>query len=176
MRIYLKELSEGVNQFDFAQSAEELDLGEVEFKYLSPISVKLEVTKTGETLLMKGSASTKVLMECSRCLEEFKKDLSADLELVFQRRAGPVGCENTHREGDVELSDEELKIVEYDAESIDLSDSVRESILLALPIKPLCSENCKGLCPVCGKNLNQGSCDCQQTHIDPRWKALERLK
>ena len=64
----------------------------------------------------------------------------------------------------------------YDGDRIDLDEIVREQILLALPTRQLCAEDCKGLCPSCGANLNEKACGCEQQQTDPRWSALEALK
>ena len=84
-----------------------------------------------------------------------------------------VVAETVRRAGiDPETVDEEP----YSGKTIDLAPALREQILLAVPPSPLCDEACKGLCPQCGKDLNQGDCGCERTSIDPRWAALERLK
>ncbi len=76
----------------------------------------------------------------------------------------------------VELQKDDLIRSVYEGDAVDLDELVREQILLALPTRTLCREECKGLCPECGANLNAGECDCAQKEIDPRWAALADLK
>ncbi|HID94512.1 MAG TPA: DUF177 domain-containing protein [Candidatus Latescibacteria bacterium] len=169
MKAYLNELSEGVNGFQFVEPAEEFGLQGAEFTCVTPISARLTVIKTGNTVLARGLVWTRILTKCSRCLKDFEEDLSAELDLIFKKRKGQP-------EEYIELSEEDLKTIEFDAEYIDLREGIRETLLLAFPIKPLCSQGCKGLCPVCGRDLNPGPCGCQRERIDPRWRSLESLR
>ena len=79
-------------------------------------------------------------------------------------------------EGDVEVADDDLSTAFYENDEIDLGALMHEQFVLSLPMKPLCSEGCKGLCPVCGTNLNKGTCDCKPVWEDPRFAALRELK
>lgn len=169
MKIYLKELSEGVNQFNFDNSASELNLEETEIIYLTPIFTQLQIVKDSETLFLTGTVSTTVRMKCARCLESFQADLQSEFELIFCTRAV------TGEKPEIELSKEDLITFEYKEEVIDLHDRVRETLLLAIPIKPLCSEECKGLCPICGQDLNKGECGCRQKVFSSKFSELRSL-
>jgi uncharacterized protein len=76
---------------------------------------------------------------------------------------------------DLELSREDLEDFHFEGDSIDLTEILREQIVLALPMYPRCKEDCRGLCSVCGANLNLGECGCDRSEIDPRWAALKTL-
>ena len=73
-------------------------------------------------------------------------------------------------------SDDDVDFAPFEGDEIDLGELFREQILLAIPMTPLCREECKGLCPVCGADLNAGECSCERGEIDPRWSALADLK
>lgn len=118
------------------------------------IDVEVESTSLGE-LLVKGVVNGKVQLQCSRCLKFFNFPLELELEEVFFR--------SPH-------SEEAFKIV---GNKIDLGPSIEETMLLTLPMKPLCGDGCRGLCPICGQNLNEGSCECPQEVVD---KRLAKLK
>jgi len=112
---------------------------------------------------------TRIRMPCSRCLEPVERDLDLESEIIFKEVPRNVPKE-------LNLTEDDLKVIEYEGGQIDMTDRIREAIILEVPIKPLCSESCKGLCPICGRNLNHGDCGCEVKVVDPRWKALEDLK
>ena len=77
---------------------------------------------------------------------------------------------------DVEVEDADIGVSYYKDDQIDLGEMMREQFYLALPMKPLCNDDCKGLCPICGTNLNRGTCDCNRQWEDPRLAALKTLR
>jgi len=79
-------------------------------------------------------------------------------------------------EGEKEVEEEDLSTAFYDDQKIDLAQLMREQFYLALPMKPLCGDGCRGLCPVCGTNLNRGTCDCNREWEDPRLAVLKNIK
>jgi uncharacterized protein len=107
---------------------------------------------------------------CARCLEQVQQHLERDFDLLYR----PLGSDR--RADEVSISEAETEIGYYQGEGMELTDSLREQVLLAAPIKIVCSETCKGICAQCGKNLNEGSCDCAPVISDPRWEALKDLK
>jgi len=117
-----------------------------------------------------GSFSTEVAAPCARCLDPVPSKVSGDFDLLYR----PLGADATKDERSI--SEAETEIGYYSGEGIALEDVLREQILLALPVKILCSESCRGLCPHCGKNLNVESCDCEEHMPDPRWAALADIK
>ena len=113
-------------------------------------------------------------LHCGRCLEPFVKELDEDLDLFFM----PHGTEPDadEEEQEVELSDRDMVVAYYDDDRIDLGEMVREQMLLALPLRRLCREDCRGLCPSCGVNRNTGSCECQPTEtVDERLAPLRKI-
>jgi uncharacterized protein len=131
--------------------------------------VSLRVEKVGEDVLMRGEATAGLRLVCSRCLKEFERDLTVPLDLAFSPEK-EMGEEREH-----ELAEEEMSIGFYSEDEIDLAEVVREQMLLNIPMKSLCDEACKGLCPHCGADLNVETCACGTREVDPRLKALEKF-
>lgn len=107
---------------------------------------------------------------CARCLEPVPLHLEKSFDLIYR----PLGSDR--RADEVSISEAETEIGYYQGEGMELADSLREQVLLAVPIKFVCSEGCKGICASCGKNLNEGACGCAQKVSDPRWEALKDLR
>jgi uncharacterized protein len=114
--------------------------------------------------------TTTLELDCSRCLEAFTVPIDAKFDVLFL----PAGA-NTG-DGEQEVAEEDLGVSFYKDDTIDLGEVLREQFYLALPMKPLCREDCRGLCPVCGRNRNRETCDCQTEWVDPRLDALRQLK
>jgi len=134
---------------------------------------------TGTAVVLAATVTSTLEMPCSRCLEPFDVPVKADLETRFVP-AGDLAkvTADTVRSGEIEddVEDHDLGLAEYRDETIDLGDVIREQFMLALPMKPLCMEDCQGVCPVCGGNRNRVTCECRQEWVDPRLAALAELK
>ena len=125
-------------------------------------------SRKGEEVRVRGSLQTSVELRCDRCLGPVPVPVNVDFVANFVRATDPAAEAK-------ELQDEDLEFSVYDGDSVDLDEIVREQILLALPARQLCREDCEGLCAACGKNLNAESCDCARHETDPRWAALADL-
>ena len=167
MYIDLTKLSEGRKDFD---ETIQVDLDEESVRLLEPCRILGELKKGIVQVDVEGKVIAKVEMECSRCLSPVESTLEIPFKVSY------ITEEHCTDEKDSELHGEELEISIYDGEKIDVSDLAREQILLNLPAQIFCSENCKGLCPKCGANLNQKTCDCETKEIDPRWANLKNLR
>jgi len=117
-----------------------------------------------------GAIETDVSLDCTRCLEPITKHLEIPFHAVFV----DASEEDTNAEAEIEEDELDESLVE-DGE-IDMAEVIREQILLAVPDQIFCREDCKGLCPQCGANLNLIDCKCADDDIDPRWAALKSLK
>ncbi|MGO4213707.1 DUF177 domain-containing protein [Terriglobus sp. YAF25] len=106
---------------------------------------------------------------CARCVDPVPQHIEGEFDLLFR----PSGVDG--EQGERSISEAETEIGYYEESGLVLGDVVREQVLLSLPGRTLCREDCKGLCPRCGQNLNQGSCDCEDRTVDPRWNALADL-
>ncbi|HHV57080.1 MAG TPA: DUF177 domain-containing protein [Firmicutes bacterium] len=141
--------------------------GGAEVKVLDPVAVKLTLTNTGEIILADGSLKTTLLLTCSRCLEAFPYALEAPFVIGYKER-------KKHR-SEEEPENEDLEVRGFSGDRIDITEDVRDTLFLALPMKPLCRPDCRGLCPHCGKNLNEGPCSCRGDEVDPRLAVLRDL-
>ena len=117
-----------------------------------------------------GDLAASVELDCARCLEPVTREVTRNYELLYRPQGTDAGRE------EISVTDVEAEIGYYQGEGIELKDILREQILLAVPMKVVCREECKGLCPQCGQNLNQGECKCAAPAGDPRWEALKGLK
>lgn len=169
VEVDLRQVSEGDNHSRVLCPVHLLDLADAGVLAEHPVRIDLHLVKTGNTYSVVGEVRLQARFECSRCLRPLEEELSWTLEVVFQR-AGKG--ESVQGQGSFE---EDLERIAHDATHIDLTERVREALLLALPIKPLCGPECAGLCPVCGQDLNVGRCSCRTSPTDPRWGGLGDL-
>ncbi|HEY6000063.1 MAG TPA: DUF177 domain-containing protein [bacterium] len=136
-----------------------------------PIHARFDVQRLGGEIGVAGSVRAVVRLECSRCLTPFDFPVDADVEVTFVP-PGAVAPDGEHQH---ELSADELEVEPLVQGGADLRGVIAEQIHLALPLKPLCSEDCRGVCPRCGKDVAGGPCGCAPPPGDPRWEALKKL-
>jgi uncharacterized protein len=117
-----------------------------------------------------GRFSTRVELACARCLEPIVRDVSKEFDLLYR----PLGADAGREE--LSVTAVEAEVGYYEGGGLLLEDVLREQILLALPLKATCRENCQGLCPHCGCNLNLEACNCREPAEDPRWSALKEIR
>ena len=117
-----------------------------------------------------GEFSTRLELNCARCLDPVTHEVAAQFDLLYR----PLGSDR--RADEVSITESETEIGYFEGDGMMLEDVLREQVLLAMPLKSVCSESCKGMCPHCGRNLNQGECDCEPVLKDPRWDALNEIK
>jgi len=157
-----------------------------DFTVAEPVSFEAVVRKDKQVYRLVGRAATTLEMGCSRCTEPFRAPVEAAFDLRYlphHENVGSVGptfrsgVQGKHgRPDEHEVQEDDLSTAFYKDETIDLGDLVREQFYLALPMKPLCSDNCRGLCPQCGTNLNRGTCECRSEWHDPRFEKLKDLR
>lgn len=141
------------------------------FRVVAPVMLSFDVDRQEPgRFRVAGRVTGEVELSCSRCLEPFTVPIASDFDLRYVPRTENVG------EGETQVEEDDLATAFYDEEQIDLGHLVLEQFQLALPMKPLCKADCKGLCPQCGTNLNTGACDCNPVWEDPRLAALKNLK
>ena len=140
-----------------------------DYAVASLVGLRLRVLRDADTYRLVGRLGATLRLACCRCLEPFDVpvDLPIDLRYLPQRKN--VG------EGELEIAEEDLSTAFYRDEQIDLGLMLREQFQLSLPMKPLCQEDCRGLCPECGANRNSEQCSCDTSWRDPRFAALETL-
>lgn len=162
----MKEHTGATRKQSFRVPAEELD---PETGAVADLAGDVKLLRTVEGVLVTGRLSTRVMMTCDRCLAEYEQDVRLELEDEFKPSIDivsgaslPVGAE----EQDNLIDDHHI---------LDLGEVVRQRILLSVPVHSVCKPDCKGLCPKCGQNRNEGDCRCQAESGDPRWSALRDL-
>ncbi len=107
--------------------------------------------------------------ECCRCLKPIKEHISGDIAVLYER------TDRVIPETEDLTAADDIEVLDYHTKAIDLSHRIEEVIQLSIPLKPMCSEDCKGLCLICGINLNENTCDCELEKDDPRWHVLKTL-
>ena len=117
-----------------------------------------------------GNFAAKFELLCARCLKPITRDVANKFELLYR----PLGADAGKEELSVTAAEAEIGY--YQGEGLPLEDVLREQVLLALPLRAICRDDCKGLCPHCGKNLNLEQCNCAEPVDDPRWSALKEIR
>jgi uncharacterized protein len=140
------------------------------YRIVAPVRVEMEIHKDKDRFRLEGTARTELELGCSRCLEPFRMPVDAAFDLQYLPATEGAGA------GEREVSEEDLDTSVYRDDRIDLDEVLREQFYLALPMKPLCREDCAGLCPQCGTNRNTGTCSCVIESVDPRLAPLRGLK
>lgn len=155
--------------FDLSIPAEEIDLDNENVRLRGDIAAKGSLTKRIVQTDIEGEIKTEIEIDCTRCLSS----ITRSLEIPFH--ASYIAPENYTDEKEAELRGDDLDIAISEDDRVDMTELVREQILLNLPEQVLCKDDCKGLCPKCGADRNLIDCKCEEKEIDPRWSALEDL-
>lgn len=135
-----------------------------------PLHGAVTLMRTTDGILVTGSLETTVQLTCDRCLESFDETVILEVKENFRPTVDiDSGAALPPVKG------EELATLIDEHHILDLSEVVRQLILLETPMHPVCRPNCSGLCPQCGQNLNEGQCDCETQTVDPRWSKLQSL-
>jgi uncharacterized protein len=140
------------------------------FRFISPITVHLNLSSLGRVVQVKSRIETRVQWLCARCLEPFPLVLTSEYSTSLKPKPDFPPAE------EAELGREDLETDFYEGEEVDLTSLVQDQVLLALPQKALCREECRGMCPRCGKNLNREICQCPAGIVDPRLEPLRNIK
>src|SRR5579863_322588 len=119
---------------------------------------------------LRGRLTAGLELQCARCVEPVAQDIVREFELLYR----PLGADAGREE--LSVTGAEAEIGYYQGDGLLLEDAVREQVLLAVPLKVICREDCKGLCPHCGTNLNLEQCSCSEPMEDPRWTALKDIR
>ena len=149
-----------------------MDNGEAEF--IAPIGINLSIVPIRDLIQVEGSVQTSVRLDCSRCLTGFESFLKKKFTLSYSRKI-PQDLQQGETD-DIELTAEQIGLITFQGDEIDLRSALAEQVVLALPYKPLCRKDCKGLCPCCGTNFNQKACDCDTQATGGPFDALKALK
>ena len=145
-----------------------------ECDFLQPLNIRLKAFKIRELFEVQGAFRTRVRLPCSRCLKDFDRLLASDFELTYTKEI--PGLMDVFEDEEIELRVEEIGMFYFKGEEINLQQGIQEQVVMAFPLQPLCDDNCKGLCPKCGSDLNQGDCGCKRKPGTNKFAALKNLK
>jgi len=138
-------------------------------KLSGPAAASLRLDKADADVIITGTVSADVELNCSRCLKGYQARIDSRVEVTYHPSSGIARDEHHQLKGD------ELETSYYKDDTIDTDEVLIEQLLLNIPMKPLCSDDCEGICPVCGADRNMNKCGCIITETDPRLRQLEQL-
>ncbi len=173
MFLSVKEMEVRKVRFDETFEPGQIDFSGEDLQQGSPLhaagTAELLAHSEGEVRIQ-GKYSVEMTAECDRCLGRARFPLDGSFDLYYR----PMS--DIAREEEVGIDEGEAEIGFYEGSGMELEDILREQVLLALPMQRVCSDVCKGICPVCGKNRNETACDCRVDNADDRWGALRNLE
>lgn len=154
-------------QFHFNEEIRTFSLNDEQFLINGPVEFQGKIMNTGRLLQVKGEIICTVKLQCGRCLDNYNYEIQASFDEKYCHE-NDVAIIN--EEG---IEEDECNI--FKGDKIDFTEDVKECLALSIPMKPICKEECKGICSQCGQNLNVKKCDCIQENIDPRFEVLKKL-
>ena len=169
MRIELENLEGGKGDFAHVYQPDDLNPVDERVSLIQPATVSGKVRLAGNEVFVNGRVETQAQVECDRCLQPVEAPVDTDFALEY------ITGSEYESGGPAELTEAEMSVSVFDGKGIDVDEVVKEQILLAVPTRMLCREDCKGICPECGADRNKGDCNCTTNDIDPRWAALKKL-
>jgi uncharacterized protein len=170
MQLDLSRIRQAQGRFERTFGPSDVDMRDEAFEIVAPVHLAFDIHKDKDKFRLVGTLQTELELACSRCLEPFRLPVDQPFDLRYHPQSAASA------EPETEVAGEDLETSFYRDEQIDLTELLREQFYLALPMKPLCREDCKGLCPECGTNLNTEACDCAPVWEDPRLAALKQFK
>ena len=170
MQLDLTRYRQPVSKFGRTFQPSEVEQEGDAYRVVAPVRVDLEIHKDKDRFRLAGTAQTELELACGRCLEPFRMPFEGQIDVRY------LPASELSMEEEREVAEEDLDTGYYRDDQIDLNELLREQFYLALPMKPLCRDNCAGLCPQCGTNLNTGTCQCTSQWEDPRLAPLKELK
>lgn len=165
MKINIHSLRDGISVYDFETNKIDLDLVHDNYP-VGLIAVEGKVNKVDhQNIFVSIKFRAPVSFICDNCLEAFERNIDEEFTLLYTRDSEtPI------------MDDEEVvHFLSANTQEIDLTTGIREGLTLAIPMRVLCSDGCKGICPGCGVNLNEERCTCKHESMDPRWEGLKKL-
>ena len=170
MRIEVDQLDSRGKPFAHTYEPEELILDEEGARLTEAPQIRGNASRKGDEVRLRGQLTARAEVDCDRCLKSLDFPIETEFDVTYIPASEYVSSETA------ELQQDDLLVSVYEGNAIDVDEIVREQILLALPARALCGEECKGLCPVCGNNRNVQPCACEDKETDPRWAALKDLR
>ena len=168
----LKDLAHEKISFQASFEPGVVDFGSENVQQVGPLDWSASAERAGDEIRVAGSLNTSLELACSRCLEPARVAINKPFDLFFRQRDEEMFDEDE----EIELSESDTRTGFFTGTKLAISDILREQILLALPMKALCTIDCKGLCPQCGMNLNSGGCNCPKENFSPHMDTLLEVK
>ena len=185
MRVNIDEIKEGGLERSWELTREQVDAmvagDQAGYRSDGPTTVDVRFDKVDRRVLLRARAAAALKVPCGRCLTPVPVRVPLDFKMTFvpeDQYAAPPSREDESDAEDAAASFEPSSLDEetYSGKELQLDPVVREQLILALPPYPVCRDDCKGLCPVCGTNLNEKECGCDRKVPDPRWAGLDKFR
>ena len=165
---YRRPVDHFTRTFEASEVGDEADA----YRVVTPVSLAFEINKDKDRFRLIGTVAAELELPCSRCLEPFRLPVSSSFDLRYL----PLPAATASADSEREVTEDDLETSYYQDDQIDMNELLREQFYLVLPMKPLCRDECKGLCPSCGTNQNTETCACAPSWEDPRLAALRSLR
>ena len=169
MQIEVESLERAGKEFSHIYAPGELTLEDDGVRLTDQVKLIGQASRKNGEVQLRGKISTRVEVACDRCHSEVSFPIETEFDVKY------VSAEDDSEEA-AEVGEDDLNASVYEGDAIDADELVREQVLLSVPMRVLCKDECKGLCAGCGSDLNDETCTCQPEEIDPRWAALANLK
>ena len=170
MKIDLRELAQGQSRLDMEITGASVGLTPSEVALEGPLALSLHLDRRGEEIWIRGQIHTIALQQCSRCLVDFSQILALDFEVFCAR------VQNPRVESHPALDEEDGGVHMHDGKILSIDGEIREAVILGLPMRPLCRDDCAGLCPRCGEDRNLGPCRCAQASAEGGSSAAPKAR
>ena len=145
------------------------NFSQIDFLFETALEATATIRKVGQSVMVKGNLKALLRLPCGRCLEEFTVPLSSTFEVTL------FPAKETSSEEEIELTEDDMESNFYEGGEIHLSEIACEQIFLEIPYQPLCRDDCRGLCPICGKDLNRTQCGCRREEFETGFAVLKKL-
>lgn len=177
--IHIDQLKDKEQRFEFQEQPEAFPvladmINAKACVFSTPIKTRLRAYRIGDIVEVEGYLETVVRLACSRCLSEYETSIASHFAMTYVQE-NPDSPEKPPNE-DKEIGPDDIGLVPFRGEDINLMDAIQEQVVIAFPIKPLCREKCKGLCLKCGAVLNEGDCGCDESAFSAEFSVLKNLK
>lgn len=179
MRFRIESIKDGGLELDSTIPWEDLSiLAEIsasgDCRFLQGVRVRVRAQLVGDLVEVAGKVETAARFQCGGCLQDYEAALCAHFEVTYARHLPKI--EEAEVGDEVEVTAEDLGVVLFQGDEIELDEAVQEQIAMILPVRRRCRESCKGLCSRCGTDLNQGECGCDRGNINLKFAALKDFK
>ena len=163
MLIKINDFENGIHEFELIEEVEKLEL---DSRFFDKVKCRIKMDKSFSQIVLFCEISSLLHLTCDRCTVDFDAELINDFVITYLFSSNE----------DKESEDESVYFIKPEQDKINIRKDVIEFVNLSIPMKILCEDDCKGLCPKCGNNLNKETCNCNTEEIDPKWLPLMKLK